>query len=96
MKMELTKNRGDLERERDTLKVECDGLQNNINVMENTVEHLNTVITEKVNQYIIYIYIYIYDNIWHLPKLTATASVAQSVEHWSRDPGLRVQFPAEV
>ena len=58
MKMELTKNRGDLERERDTLKVECDGLQNNINVMENTVEHLNTVITEKVNQYIIYIYIY--------------------------------------
>ena len=28
------------------------------------------------------------------PKLTATASVAQSVEHWSRDPGLRVQFPA--
>ena len=26
--------------------------------------------------------------------LTATASVAQSVEHWSRDPGSRVQFPA--
>ena len=28
------------------------------------------------------------------PKLTATASVAQSVERWSRDPGSRVQFPA--
>ena len=27
-------------------------------------------------------------------KLTATASVAQSVEHWSRDPGSRVEFPA--
>ena len=26
--------------------------------------------------------------------LTATASVAQSVEHWSRDPGSRVQFQA--
>ena len=25
---------------------------------------------------------------------TATASVAQSVERWSRDPGSRVQFPA--
>ena len=28
------------------------------------------------------------------PKLTATASVAQSVERWSRDPGWRFQFPA--
>ena len=28
------------------------------------------------------------------PKLTATASVAQSVERWSRDPVSRVQFPA--
>ena len=28
--------------------------------------------------------------------LMTTASVAQSVEHWSRDPGLRVQFPAGV
>ena len=28
------------------------------------------------------------------PKLTAMASVAQSVEHWSRDPGSRVQFLA--
>ena len=28
------------------------------------------------------------------PKLTATASVAQSVERWSRDPGSRVQSPA--
>ena len=28
------------------------------------------------------------------PKLTSTASVAQSVERWSRDPGSRVQFPA--
>ena len=28
------------------------------------------------------------------PKLTAMASVAQSVERWSRDPGSRVQFPA--
>ena len=28
------------------------------------------------------------------PKLTATASVAQSVERWSRDPGSWVQFPA--
>ena len=27
------------------------------------------------------------------PKLTATASVAQSVEHWSRDPESRVRFP---
>ena len=26
------------------------------------------------------------------PKLTATASVAQSVERWSRDPGSRVQL----
>ena len=43
-------------------------------------------------------------NIWHLnslsadtgfaPKLTKTASVAKSVERWSRDPGSRVQFPA--
>ena len=28
------------------------------------------------------------------PKLTATASVAQSVERWSRDPESRVRFPA--
>ena len=28
------------------------------------------------------------------PKLTATASVAQSVERWFRDPGSRVRFPA--
>ena len=28
------------------------------------------------------------------PKLMVTASVAQSVESWSRDPGSRVQFPA--
>ena len=28
------------------------------------------------------------------PKLTPTASVAQSVERWSRDPGSRVQFIA--
>ena len=28
------------------------------------------------------------------PKLTATTSVAQSVERWSRDPGSWVQFPA--
>ena len=28
------------------------------------------------------------------PKLTATASVAQSVKRWSRDPGSQVQFPA--
>ena len=28
------------------------------------------------------------------PKLTATASVAQSVERWSRDSGSRVRFPA--
>ena len=28
------------------------------------------------------------------PKLTATASAAQSVERWSRYPGSRVQFPA--
>ena len=27
-------------------------------------------------------------------KLTATASVAQSLERWCRDPGSRVQFPA--
>lgn len=58
--MELTKNRGDLERERDTLKVECDGLQNNINVMENTVEHLNMVVTEKVNK--------LYNLFSHLPE----------------------------
>ena len=37
---------------------------------------------------IIYMYIHIYT-----PKLTATASVAQSVERWSRDPVLWVQFP---
>ena len=28
------------------------------------------------------------------PKLTATDSVAQSIERWSTDPGTRVQFPA--
>ena len=28
------------------------------------------------------------------PKVTATASVGQSVERWSRDPGSRVRFPA--
>ena len=37
-------------------------------------------------------YIYIYTEL--APKLTATASVAQSVERWSSDPGSRVQFPA--
>ena len=37
------------------------------------------------------IYIYIYTEL--APKLTATASVAQSVERWSRDPGSRVGFP---
>jgi hypothetical protein len=47
--MELTKNRGDLERERDGLKLECDSLQNKITVLENTVEHLNVVIGEKVS-----------------------------------------------
>ena len=36
--------------------------------------------------------IYIYTEL--TPKLTATASVTQSVERWSRDPGSRVQFPA--
>ena len=40
----------------------------------------------------IYIYIYIYTEL--APKLTVTASVAQSVERWSRDPGSRIQFPA--
>ena len=30
----------------------------------------------------------------NLGFLPATASVAQSVERWSRDPGSRVQFPA--
>ena len=39
-----------------------------------------------------HIYIYIYTKL--APKLTATASVAQSVKCWSRDPGSRVQFPA--
>ena len=29
------------------------------------------------------------------PKLTATTSVAQSVERWSRDVGSRVRFPAK-
>jgi hypothetical protein len=47
--MELTKNRGDLEREKDALKLECDSLQNKITVLENTVEHLNVVIGEKVS-----------------------------------------------
>ena len=28
------------------------------------------------------------------PKLTATTSVAQSVERWSRDPRSRVRYPA--
>ena len=49
VKMELTKNRGDLERERDSLKLECDSLRNKITVLENTVEHLNVVIGEKVS-----------------------------------------------
>ena len=35
---------------------------------------------------------YIYTEL--TPKLTAMASVAQSVEHWSRNPGSRVQLPA--
>ena len=35
---------------------------------------------------------YIYTEL--APKLTVTASVAQSVERWSRDPGSLVQFPA--
>ena len=35
---------------------------------------------------------YIYTERAH--KLTATASVAQSVERWSRDPGSRLEFPA--
>ena len=34
---------------------------------------------------------YIYTEL--APKLTATAPVAQSVEHWSSDPKLRVRFP---
>ena len=41
--------------------------------------------------YIIYI-IYLYTEL--APKYTATASIAESVERWSRDPGSRVQFPA--
>ena len=45
-----------------------------------------------------YIYIYIYIHIYiyktRTQAHTATASVAQSVERWSRDPGSRVQFPA--
>ena len=40
----------------------------------------------------IYIYIYIYTEL--TPKVTAMGSVAQLVEHWSRDPGSWVQFPA--
>ena len=44
--------------------------------------------------YYIYIYIYIYIYTEIVPKLTATDSVAQSVERWSRDPGTRVQSPA--
>ena len=40
----------------------------------------------------IYIYVCIYTEL--APKLTATVSVAQSVERWSRDPGSQVQFPA--
>ena len=35
---------------------------------------------------------YIYTEL--APKLTATASVAQSVERWSRDPGSWARFPA--
>ena len=42
--------------------------------------------------YLPLIYIYIYTEL--APKLTATISVAQTVERWSRDPGSRVQFPA--
>ena len=40
----------------------------------------------------IYIYIYIYTEL--APKLMATASVAQSVERWSRDPGFNSQLEA--
>ena len=39
-----------------------------------------------------YIYIYIYTEL--APKLMATASVAQSVERWSKDPASWAQFPA--
>ena len=53
VKMELTKNRGDLERERDSLKLECDSLRNKITVLDNTVEHLNVVIGEKVSSFLI-------------------------------------------
>ena len=37
-------------------------------------------------------HLHIYTELAH--KLMATASVAQLVERWSRDPGSRVQFPA--
>ena len=41
----------------------------------------------------IYIYIiYIYTEL--APKYTAKASIAESVERWSRDPGSQAQFPA--
>ena len=50
-----------------------------------------TGITTCIYIYNIYIYIYIYTEL--APKLTATASVAQSVERWSRDSGSRVRFP---
>ena len=44
-----------------------------------------------IHLYFTGITIYIYTELAY--KLTATAYVALSVERWTRDPGLRVQFP---
>ena len=49
-------------------------------------------IISNIPLYFIGIITYIYTEL--IPKVTATASVSQSVERWSRDPGSRVQFPA--
>ena len=58
--------------------------------MPNIIFNIYTLILHR--HYHLSIYIYIYTLL--ATKLTATASVAQSVECWSRDPGSRVQFPA--
>lgn len=50
LKMGLTKNKGDLERERDGLKVVLDNCNNKVQVLERTVEHLKKTINDKEHE----------------------------------------------
>lgn len=44
----LTKNKGDLERERDELKAQIDNRNHKIEVLERTIDHLKNALDEKV------------------------------------------------